>query len=263
MPTATNRHVTLHYEFTGGGTGPDEPTVTFVNPVGYGAWVWGWQHGAMAGPFETLVWDLRGTGRSDAPPGPYDVATLVGDLETVLNAAGVRRTHLVGAGLGGMVAVEYARRYDRAASLALFGTAAGGDAVDRAALDSLFAPRDDPAALRASLGAAFGVDPAAYPDVVDRVVDWRAGEDADRAGFDAQAAAMCDYDGTDLYEVTTPARVFHGVDDAVVPADAGEGLATALPRGEFTAVEGGHLCFVEESAAVNDELLVWFEADAE
>jgi pimeloyl-ACP methyl ester carboxylesterase len=255
MPVATNRGVALHYERDGAG-----PTVVFVNPVGYGAWLWGWQHDALAGPFETVVWDLRGTGRSDAPDGPSDVRTLAADLEAVLSDAGVGEAHLVGAGLGGMVALEYAHRYGRAASLSLFGTAASGEAVDDDTLDSLFAPRDDRAALRASLENALSVDLDAHPDVVERIVSWRSEDDADRAGWDAQAAAMTNFDRADsLYEVTTPARVYHGEDDAVVPVEAGRDLAEGLPRGEFTAVDGGHLCFVESAAAVNDALVAWLE----
>ena len=250
MPVVTNGGVDLYYGTAGSGE-----TVAFVNPVGYGAWVWGWQHGALAGPYEALVWDLRGTGHSDAPAGPYDVVTLAGDLEAVLADSGVADAHVVGAGLGGMVAVEYARRYGRAETLTLFGTAANGDAVDRDALDSLYAPRDDRGALRASLANAFAADPSAYPDVVERIVGWRAEEDADRAGFEAQAAAMTGYDADPLYEVTTPAQVFHGEDDAVVPVAAGRELAAVLPRGEFTAVDGGHLAFVEASAAVTDAML--------
>ena len=260
MPVATDRGVDLYYE-TGGERAGDggSATVAFVNPAGYGAWVWGWQHGALAGGFETLVWDLRGTGRSDVPDGPYDVGTLAADLEAVLSAAGVADAHLVGAGLGGMIAVEYARRYGRAATLTLFATAAEGGRVDRDALDLLFAPRDDPDALRRSLAGAFATDLDAHPGVVDRIVGWRREEDADRAGFDAQAAAMTAYSADPLYEVTAPARVFHGEADAVVPVDAGRDLAAALPRGEFTAVDGGHLSFVEEAAAVNDALLGFLE----
>lgn len=256
MPVATNRGVDLYYETDGTGS-----TVAFVNPVGYGAWVWSWQHGGLTGPFETVVWDLRGTGRSDAPAGPYDVGTLAADLETVLADAGVEAAHLVGAGLGGMIALEHARRYARAETLALFGTAASGDAVDREALDSLFAPRDDPAALRASLAGAFAADPDEHPDVVERIVEWRAEGDADRAGFEAQAAAMADFEADALYDVTTPARVFHGTVDAVVPPEAGRDLADRLPRGEFTAVEGGHLSFVEESAAITDALVGFFDRE--
>ncbi|MFB6150895.1 MAG: alpha/beta fold hydrolase [Haloarculaceae archaeon] len=256
MPVATNRGVDLYYETEGedGAGDGGEETVVFVEPVGYGAWVWGWQHSALAGPFETVVWDLRGTGRSDAPPGPYDVATLAADLEAVLADCGARSAHVVGAGLGGMVAVEYAREYGRAESLALFGTAASGDTVDRAALDSLFAPRDDPSALRASLANAVAADLDAHPDVVDRIVEWRADGDAGREGFEAQAAAMTGYEADALYEVTTPTMVFHGEADAVVPVSAGRSLAGDLPRGEFTPVDGGHLCFVESDAAVSDAL---------
>lgn len=257
MPAATNRGVELYYETAG--EGDDRAAVAFVNPAGYGAWVWSWQHGALTGPFQTVVWDLRGTGRSDVPDGPYEVSTLADDFEAVLADAGVDATHVVGAGLGGMVAVEYARQYDRAETLSLFGTAGSGDAVEREALDELFAPRDDPDALRASLADAFAADLNAHPDVVERVVEWRASEDADRAGFDAQAAAMTGYGADALYEVTTRARVFHGEDDVVVPLEAGRELAEDLPRGEFTAVDGGHLAFVEASAAVTDELVGFFD----
>lgn len=251
MPTASASGVDCYYETAG-----DGPTVAFVNDVGYGGWLWSWQHAALAGPYETLVWDLRGTGRSDAPEGPYDVATLAADLEAVLAAHGVADVHLVGAGLGGMVALAYAREYGRVETLALFGTAPSGEAVDRAALESLFAPPDDPDALRSSLAAAFAADLDAHPEVVDDVVGWRADGDARREGWDAQAAAMLGFDATDwLYEVTRPATVFHGVDDAVVAPAAGERLADDLPRGEYRAVDGGHLCFVESAAAVNDELL--------
>ncbi|PSP30808.1 alpha/beta hydrolase [Halobacteriales archaeon QH_10_67_22] len=269
MPVVTNRGRDLYYELAGDAAGfpddadeaPDTRTVAFVNPVGFGAWVWSWQHGALTGPFEALVWDLPGTGRSDAPDGPLDVAGLAADFEAVLADAGVAKTHVVGAGLGSMVAVEYAREYGRAETLALFGTAADGAAVDRDTLASLFAPRDDPDRLRASLANAFEADPDAHREVLDRIVDWRAEEDADRTGFDAQAAAMTAYDADALYGVTTPARVFHGEADAVVPASAGRDLSEDLPRGEFTAVEGGHLCFVEESAAVTDALLGVFDGD--
>ena len=265
MTVVSNGGVDLYYEARGDPRPPEDgdraaDTVVFVEPAGYGAWVWGWQHAALVEGFETVTWDLRGTGSSDAPAGPYDVRTLAGDLEAVLADHAVPDAHVVGAGLGGMVALEYAHRYNRAASLTLFGTAASGDRVDADALDSLFAPRDDPEALRASLRNAFGADIDAHGDVIDEIVGWRREEDADRAGFDAQAAAMTGFDRSgSLYEITTPARVYHGVDDAVVPTKAGRALADGLPRGAFTAVEGGHLCFIEESAAVNDALLGDFE----
>lgn len=253
MPTTTNDGVTLHYETDGSGE-----AVAFVNDVGAGAWLWGWQHGVVAGPYESLVWDLRGTGRSDAPEGPDSVATLVDDLEAVLSAAEITSVHLVGAGLGGMVALAYADRYHRADSLALFGTAASGDAVtDR--LDGLRAPLDDPQALGDSLQTAFASDLTDHRTIREEMVQWRQADDADLAAWDAQAAAMRAFEAPPLYEITLPTLVMHGVDDDIVPASAGERLADDLPRGEYQAVEGGHWAFIEESAAVSDALVGWLD----
>ena len=257
MPTVTNDGVELYYDTAGHEGGP---TVAFVNPAGYGAWCWSWLTESLAGPVETLVWDLRGTGRSDAPPGPYDVATLVDDLEAVLADHGARTVHLVGAGLGGMVALRYAREHARADTLALLGTAADGSRVDQGALTDLAAPRDDPEALRESLRGAFSpgvVD--AHPEIVDRIVAWRAEDDANPEAWDAQAAAMTGFDAGALYEVTTPALVCHGRADAVVPVDAGRDLAAGLPRGEFEPVDAGHLVATEEPAAVEDALTAFFD----
>lgn len=254
MSTATNGSVSLFYDRDG-----DGDPVVFVPEAGLGGWLWGWQHAAVAGPYEAVVWDLRGTGRSDAPPGPYDLETLVADLEAVLGACGARRAHLVGSGLGGAVALEAARTTDRVRTLSLFGTAARGEAFD---LEPLFAAPDDRDALAASLEAglssAFRED---HPDVCDGIVDWRADGDADREGWEAQVAALEDFDATDwLVDVTQPTRVFHGTDDALVPAAAGRDLARGLPRGAFHPLDGaGHLAFVERSRDVNDLLIGFLE----
>jgi pimeloyl-ACP methyl ester carboxylesterase len=254
MPTASNRGVSLHYETAG-----DGPTVVFVNDVGYGAWLWGWHHDAVAGPYETLVWDPRGTGESDTPAGPYDVATLAADLEAVLSAHGVGSAHLVGAGLGGMVALRYAHEYNRARTLTLYSTAAAGEAIDAAALDGL-ALADGP---EQSLAGAFSPEfREAATDIIERITEWRREEDATGAAFDAQAAAMTDFAAPPLYEVTQPAEVYYGVDDPVVPAEAAESLAADLPRGTGEAVEGRHLAFVEHARPVTDRLTAFLDEHA-
>ena len=246
MPTATNGDVTLHYETEGEG-----PTVAFVGDVGYGAWLWGWHYDALT-EYETIVWELRGTGESDAPSGPYDAATLAADLEAVLADHGVGSVHLVGAGLGGMVALRYAHEYARARTLTLYCTAASGDDVDADALSGLSFDAGSEASLDGAFSPAFR---EADPALVDQITTWRAADDATGDAFDAQAAAMTDFAAPPLYAVTLPTQVYYGLDDPVVdPADAEE-LATDLPRGESEAVEGRHLCFVEHASAVTDQLL--------
>lgn len=257
MPTVDNDGVTLRYDATGSG-----PTVVFVNDVGFGAWLWSYQHAAVAGPYEAVVWDLRGTGESDAPAGPYTLSSLVADLDAVVSAVGSRRVHLVGAGLGGAIALEYARRHDRVASLTLLGTAPGR-AVDEDALSGLAVPTDDPDALRDSLAVAFapGVPPA-HPETIEQIAEWRAADDAKPARFRDQMAAWLEADLDALYEITTPALVISGTDDAVVDPAATARLAAELPRREHRRVEGGHLFFLSESGTVSDELLAWLDEHA-
>ncbi|SDL97712.1 Pimeloyl-ACP methyl ester carboxylesterase [Halogranum gelatinilyticum] len=258
MPTARNGGVSLFYDSDG-----DGETVAFVGDVGYGAWQWGWQHAAVAGPYESLVLDLRGSGRSDAPDGPYTVGELAQDVEVVLADHGVRKAHLVGAGLGGMVAMQVARSSSRAKSLTLVGTAASGADLD---LSRLYGTPTNPQELRSSLDAALSPDFfAEQPDVVDQIVAWRGEEDADRAAWEAQAAAVDGFDISDtLFELTTPTLVLHGTEDAVWPAERGRKLAEGLPRGDFSAVDGaGHLAHVEHSRVVNDRLLDFLAEQAD
>lgn len=251
MPETTRDGTTLYYETDGEGE-----TVAFVPDVGYGAWLWGWQYGAVAGPREALVWDLRGTGRSDAPPGPYGVDALAADFEAVLAAASVDRAHVVGAGLGGMIALRHARTYDRTRTLSLFCTAANGDALDGAALRALHPDERDTQSLRESLSGA--LSPAvreARPDLIEQICEWRRNEDATRETVAAQAAAMEGFAAGPLYELTVPTLVCYGREDPVVPEAAARELAGNLPRGEGEPVAGRHLCFVEHSRAVTDRLL--------
>ena len=258
MPTVDSGGVSLRYTVRG-----DGPPVVFVNDVGLGAWSWSYLQPAIAGPYRTVVYDPRGTGSSDAPEGPYELQTLVADLETIVAAIEGRRVHLVGAGLGGVVALEYARRHDHVASLAVLGTA-DGEAVDADALASLAAPRNDPEALRESLRAALAPGVLeAHPAEIDRIVEWRARDDADPDGWAAQRAVWLGADLDALYEITTPALVMSATDDRIVDPAATARLADALPRGRHCRVDGGHLFAVSESQAVTDELLAWLDEQTE
>lgn len=260
---AINDGVRLQYRCEGDG----EP-VAFVPTAGYGPWQWAWQFPAVAGPFQAITYHGRETGESDAPPGPYDVPTLADDLEAVLADAEARRAHLVGFGLGGMVALEHAHRYGRARSIALIGTTPGGpEAVRPTPLDeALAAPRDDPDALRASLEPALSAEfRDAHPDVLDGIVEWRAAEDADRDGWAAGAAAFADYErGWPLYELSLPALIAHGGADEIVPPENADVLTAGLPRSESVRYEdSGHLVTVERSRPLNDELLAFLDEHVE
>ncbi|MWG34410.1 alpha/beta fold hydrolase [Halomarina oriensis] len=256
MPVVEREDARLYYEVGESGAAaseseavPDAGPVVFVGEAGYAAWQWSWQYAAVAGPFEAVVTDLRGSGRSETTAESFDVATLAADLAAVLADHGARRVHLVGAGLGAMVALECARESGRVRSLVVFGSALSGDAFDEGMLSVL--GNRGPDSLAPCFSEAFF---ERQREVVVGVEKWRD-DDAPDAVRDAQVAALRAYDCDTPYELTLPTLVCHGAADPVVPQEAGRALADALPNGEFVSLPGRHLAHVESSRVANDELV--------
>ena len=260
MPSVDVDGCVIHY--TQAGENPDAPAVVFLGDLGFGAWGWSWQYGALAGPCRVVVIDTRGAGRSDAPAGPYAMADLVGDLEAVLADCNIRTAHLVGCGLGGAVAVAAARRTNRAESLTLIGTPPSEEAFDP---EPLSADPSDEVGLRASTTSLLSATFCEREEApIEQIIEWRREEDATPAAREAQLAALDGFDPEPLYELTLPVRVVAGGADPVVDPEACRRLADGLPNGEFTSYpEASHLVTIERSAALNDLLLGFIESVAD
>lgn len=105
--------------------------VLLVQGLGYAGWAWRHQATAVAQVARAVVLDNRGTGRSDATPGPYSIDLLADDAAAVLDDLGGGPAAVVGASMGGFVAQRLAqRRPDLVDALVLVATTSGGpDAV--------------------------------------------------------------------------------------------------------------------------------------
>src|ERR1044072_1532546 len=122
MPHTARDAVTLYWETHGTG----DPLLLIM---GLGVTLEGWNRlgPALAQHYQTILFDNRGTGRSDTPPGPYSIPDMAADAAAVLDAAAIDRAHVFGISMGGMIAQEFALRYpDRVRSLILGCTACGG-----------------------------------------------------------------------------------------------------------------------------------------
>ena len=107
---ATVNGVRLSYEEYG--TGP--PVVLVHGLGGTGTDIWKHVIAELAGEFRVVVYDLRGSGASEATPGPYTIDLLQQDLDALLAALDLGPAGLVGHSLGGgIVLAEAARRPER------------------------------------------------------------------------------------------------------------------------------------------------------
>lgn len=94
--------INIHYRVDGR---EGAPWVTFVTGIANDTTMWDGQIPALVEDFHILRYDLRGHGGSDATEGDYSFPLLTDDLLGLWNALGIKRSSLVGLGLGGAVAI--------------------------------------------------------------------------------------------------------------------------------------------------------------
>ncbi|MGH7278816.1 MAG: alpha/beta fold hydrolase [Candidatus Rokuibacteriota bacterium] len=84
------------------------PVVTLAHPLGATLEIWNDHVAALASRYRVLTYDVRGHGRSEAPPGPYTVDQMAADLDRLLDALGIGATHFVGLSMGGLIGMTAA-----------------------------------------------------------------------------------------------------------------------------------------------------------
>lgn len=103
MPTVRVADTELHFERAGTG-----PPLLMIHGLGSSGDDWAFQRDAFARVRTLIMPDLRGSGRSAKPPGPYSIAQFAADLWALLDALGIATADLLGFSLGGAVAIEMA-----------------------------------------------------------------------------------------------------------------------------------------------------------
>jgi pimeloyl-ACP methyl ester carboxylesterase len=186
-------------------------------------------------------------------PAPYTLADMALDAIGVLDALGIRRAHICGASLGGMVAQHLAAEHpERVQSLTLIMTTSGARRLPqpsmrvRGALLARPRGRDTEAIVDHLVGLlgvigspAFPPEPAALRSRLQTLVRraWRP------AGTTRQLlAVMADGDRTPLLaRIQAPTCVVHGEADPLVPVAAGRDLAARIAGAQADFIPGmGH-----------------------
>ena len=225
-----------------------------IHGLGYARWGWEPVLPGLAERFDVVLFDNRGIGESDAPPGPYTAAEMAGDAIRVLDEAGVERAHVVGTSLGGMVAQELALGYpDRVDRLVLACTTPGGPKAhpmpqQTVALMAEAATLEPAVALRRFVENALApATVAEHPELVDRILAHRIATAQDPVAWAAQAAAGATFDAFErLGALAAPALVQHGDEDVVVDPRNADVLVELLPDARLERLpETGHLFFWE------------------
>ncbi len=263
--------VSLYYEVHGAG----EPLLCIMG-LGGNVHFWEFQIPVFAERHRTIVFDNRGAGRSDKPAGPYTIPLLADDAVAVLDAAGVRRAHVIGISMGGMIAQDLVLRYpDRVGALVLAATFARPDdntrqIAERGAGQTGVSPLGmlqggaDLASVDVKKLFRFMMSLILTPEFIQREKEWLRAllERAQAYGFSveaflAQVAAVMNHDAAErLKSVKTPTMVLTGTNDLLVPPHHSDELAQLIPGATLLKMEGGtHGFNVERKDEFNQAVL--------
>jgi pimeloyl-ACP methyl ester carboxylesterase len=255
----------ISYELVGIG-----PAVALLHEGICDSRMWDSQVGPLVeSGYSVLRYDLRGFGSSTLPPGPFVHAD---DLRALLDALGIETAALVGASLGGRIALEFALIHPaRVSKLALVGAALRdwrwSDAVNR------FGEEEDALLERGDVDGAVEVNLRTWVDGPERApeeVDQRVRENVaemQRLAFDVQLAAVAAGDpgpeepldppaSMRLSEVSAPTLILTGEQDQPDILEIARRFAAEIPHARLAVVaRTAHVPMMERPDDFNRLLL--------
>jgi 3-oxoadipate enol-lactonase len=275
MSSATIGSLDVYYEEHGNG----DPLLLIMG-LAADSTAWMFQVPDFARHYRTIVFDNRGVGRSSKPPGPYTIHEMADDAAGLLDVLDVRRAHVVGVSMGGMIAQELALRHpERVRSLVLactypepdaeiernrrfsveqFGgtvTAEGEVQIDFKAIH----PMDF---LQHLLPAVFNQEFIARE--LPKLIQVFSG--ALQYGFSMEAvlgqtAAVMSHKATDrLHQIAVPTLVITGDADRLIPPANSDILAKHIPGATLSKIPGGSHGFNFETPEVFNRAVLEFLA---
>lgn len=246
MPYAVVKGARLYWEERGQG-----PPVLLIAGLTFSLEMWFRILPSLANEYRTIIFDNRGVGRSDVPPGPYSVGQMARDAASILDAAGALNAHVIGASMGGMIAQELALRYPaRVRSLVLACTSHSGlfgrwpriSKLQRALLPGV-SRLEREALLVPLLYAATTPRSRIEEDLaIRRNCHW-----TNRSFWNQFLGILgwSAYRRLPLLEV--PALVVHGAEDHLIPAANGRSLAARIRSAEYHLIpDAGHIISTDQ-----------------
>lgn len=202
--------------------------------------------------FSAIVPDLRGCARSHNMPPPYSAQAQADDIVALLDHLGLKRAHIFGYSMGGIIAQQLAVDYpERVKSLVLGCTFAykAQTAVEMMqqwvipAGFQLFGADRIANMLGPSVGRFYGIDPK-KTESTNELLDWykRVLSSTPDATTVEVAKALFQFDSrAKLRRIQAPTLVFGAEKDKIVPAYHSEELAKGIPGAELKLYPGqGH-----------------------
>lgn len=258
MPNAFVNGQHLYFEDTGG----DDPAVIFCHGFLLDGSMFEYQVNALESEFRCITWDERGFGQTGAATAPFTYWDSADDALALLSHLGIEQAFFVGMSQGGFISLRAALRApSRVLGLALIDTQAGTENPDVLPAYEAMAnewvtngPSDTLAETIAGIIMSPGYDHGRW------IEQWQA-TPKENLALPFETLARRDDITSRLGEITCPAIVFHGENDAAIPMEKAEVLSKELPAcEELVRIDGaGHASNLSHPCDVNRPLRDFLE----
>ena len=254
MPTVKVGDINMHYETHGRGDAlvlipgyADCSTASFFRQIP-----------GLAKNYRVIAIDNRGSGLSDKPDIPCGMDMMAKDAAGLLDSLGIRKAHVYGESMGGMIAQHFALSYPEiTASLILACTNCGGRyrvEADQAFVAAIFVEATPEERTRGLVPLLFSQEfTRNKPDIIEHWISLHLKHYAPPHVYVRDGEAIMMHDTYDrLPEIGVPTLVIAGTEDKVIPVENSRILASRIPGAESIILEGvGHFLSVEAPEAIN------------
>lgn len=256
MPFVESNGIKMHYEEQGSG----EPLL-FIMGLGGNRLAWIPVLPFFKDRYRCIYIDNRGTGRTDAPEGPYSMEMMADDAAGLIDALGIGPVNVIGWSMGGVILQALCRKHpDKVKKAVLLSTLPSYTAVQDQWLDSLIALRKAGASDLAIgvmgmpwvfTGRVMGDHEKAHAYAL---LGLQNPEPTSERVFNLHGAAIRVFDSRPwLHEVKTEALVLVGAEDILTPVSQSIDIAQRMPNATLQVVprgsHAGAIEFVEDFSA--------------
>jgi len=224
------------------------PLVVFANSLGMDLRIWNGVLNRLGGRIQSICYDKRGHGLSDAPPAPYTLDNHIDDLVGLLDHLHIKQAIFCGVSVGGMIVLGLAaRRPGMVRGLILCDTAhkIGSNEMWNQRIEQI---REYGIERVADSILELWFSKSFRQTVPEAVAGWRNMlVRTPIEGYIGTCAALRDADLTAAAKsLKLPVDCFCGSEDVATPPDLVQSMSALITESSFQIVDGaGHLPCIE------------------
>lgn len=241
MPAVRVNDINMYYEIHGEG----EPLL-LIHGTCFDTTGWAQQIPPFSQKYKVIVFDNRGTGRTDTTKPPYTIEQMTDDTVGLMEILKIEKAHILGYSMGSLIAQELAIKYpERIKTLVVTASYARLTPIGLKRTElimRMFQEGVNPEIVVRNFFLWFFSD-RFFENVelvnsdVNNFMNLLSSPKA-AEGLDGQVNAILNYNGRGhLHHITAPTLVVVGRDDILTPVKCSEEVASSIPNAELIIME--------------------------